>query len=257
MITWVSADWVARHADAPEVCLLDPRRPMQYLQGHLKRAVNLPVVRAFDAHGKLLPAEALARWLGAAGVDEQRVVVIYDSPEGQNGAMLAWILDYLGHPDVRLLDIFYEGWVAQRREVFYRPVAAAISTFTPRLNPQIRITLEELRACPAAKLVDFRSRAEYAGERDLGGRPGHLPGAVNVVWRDLNGPNYAVLASAAKIERLLTAVGITHDDQIIAYCRSGPRAALGYLALTRCGYAVRLYDGSYAEWVHHGLPVEI
>lgn len=257
MVTWVSADWVAERTDSPGVRLLDPRRPMKYLQGHLKNAVNLPVFRAFDAQGTLLPPEALARWLGAAGVDEQIIPVIYDSPEGQNGAMLAWILAYLGHPDVRMLDIFYEGWVAQRRDVFYKPIRAAATTFTPRVNPQVRVTLDELRAGLAIKLVDFRSREEYSGARDLDGKPGHLPGAVNVVWRDLIGDAHAVLAPAEKIENLLAGAGITRDDQIIAYCRSGPRAALGYLALARCGYAVRLYDGSYAEWVRHGLPVEV
>lgn len=257
MITLVSADWVAERSHSAAIRLLDPRRPMKYLQGHLKNAVNLPVFRAFDAQGKLLPPEALARWLGAAGVNERSTLVIYDSPEGQNGAMLAWILAYLGHPDVRMLDIFYEGWVAQQREVFYKPVAAAATTFTPRVNPHIRVTLDELRAHPVVRLIDFRSWEEYAGARDLDGKPGHLPGAVNIVWRDLNGPAHAVLASAERVEELVTAAGVTHDEQIVAYCRSGSRAALGYLALTRCGYTVRLYDGSYAEWVRHNLPVEV
>ncbi len=257
MITLVSAEWVAERSHSEDIRLLDLRRPMKYLQGHLKNAVNLPVLRAFDAQGKLLPPEVLARWLGTAGVSERSLPVIYDSPEGQNGAMLAWILVYLGHPDVRMLDVFYEGWVAQRREIFYKPVGATETTFTPRVNPQVRVTLDELRTRSTAKFVDFRSREEYAGTRDLDGKPGHLPGAVNIVWRDLNGPGHAVLASAEKIEELLTAAGITRGEQLITYCRSGLRAALGYLALTRCEYNVRLYDGSYAEWVRHDLPVEV
>ncbi|HKA55673.1 MAG TPA: rhodanese-like domain-containing protein, partial [Candidatus Binatia bacterium] len=88
-------------------------------------------------------------------------------------------------------------------------------------------------------------------------KPGHLPGAVNIVWRDLIGPSHTVLAPREKVEQLLTSAGVRRDDQAVAYCRSGPRAALGYLALRQYGYVVRLYDGSYAEWTRSGLPVEV
>lgn len=257
MVTFVTADWVAARLDSPAILLLDPRRPMKYLQGHLQNAVNLPVFRAFGTDGKLLPPEGLARWIGSAGLDESKTPVLYDSPEGQSGAMLAWILAYLGRTDVYMLEVFYEGWVADKREVFYKPVEAVPRTFTPRVNPQIRVTIEELQRGSRSKLIDFRSKEEYTGERDMDGKPGHLPGAVNIVWRDLVGPSHTVLAPREKIEKLLSAAGVNHDDQIVAYCRSGPRAALGYLALRQYGYAVRLYDGSYAEWAHSGLPVEV
>ena len=257
MTTFVSTDWVAEHLNSPDVLLLDPRRPMKYLQGHLKNAVNLPVFRAFDGDGKLLSPDELARWIGAAGLDEKKIPALYDSPEGQNGAMLAWILEYLGRTEVHLLDVFYERWVAEKREIFYKPVETVATTFASRVNPQIRVTLDDLRSGAKGKLIDFRSKEEFTGERDMDGKPGHLPGAVNLVWRDLIGPSKAVLAPREKIEQLLTAAGITRDDQIVAYCRSGPRASLGYLALQHYGYAVRLYDGSYAEWARSGLPVEV
>jgi thiosulfate/3-mercaptopyruvate sulfurtransferase len=257
MVTLVSADWVAARLDLPEILLLDPRRPMKYLQGHLKNAVNLPVLSAFAAQGQLLPADALARWIGTAGLDDRSTPVIYDSPEGQNGAMLAWILEYLGRNEVHMLEVFYERWVAEKREVFYKPVEAQAKVLTPRVNPQIRVTLDEFRARPAVKLIDFRSQEEYSGARDLDGKPGHIPGAVNIVWHDLNGSSQSVLATREKIEQLLTSAGISRTDQIVAYCRSGPRASLGYLALRQCGYQVRLYDGSYAEWARSGLPVEV
>jgi thiosulfate/3-mercaptopyruvate sulfurtransferase len=125
------------------------------------------------------------------------------------------------------------------------------------VNPQVRVTLDDLRANSNVKLIDFRSREEYTGERDLDGRPGHIPQAVNIVWQDLVGPPHTVLAGHEKIQQLLAAAGIISGDQIVAYCRTGPRAALGYLALQHSGYAVRLYDGSYAEWARQGLPVEI
>ncbi len=256
MAILVRAGWVAERIDSPDMLLLDPRRPMKYLQGHLENAVNLPLFQAFDVQGQLLSPDALARWIGAAGLGEKTAPVLYDSPDGQNAAMLAWILEYLGRTEVHLLDVFFERWVAEGREVFYKPVQAAAKTFTARVNPQIRATLDDIRANLALKLIDFRSQDEYTGARDLDGRPGHIPTAVNIVWRDLVGPSQEVLAPPEKIEQLLTTAGINRGDKIVGYCRTGPRAAVGYLALRQCGYAVRLYDGSYAEWARHGLPVE-
>jgi thiosulfate/3-mercaptopyruvate sulfurtransferase len=257
MATLVSAPWVEAHLDDRGVLLLDPRRPMRYLQGHLKGAVNLPISKAFDAEGQLLPDAELQRWLGSAGVDESRLPVVYDAYDGQSGALLAWLLEYFGRAEVRVLDIFYERWAAEGRPIGHRPVAPTPATFRARPNPAVRATLADIQGGAGLKLIDFRSREEYAGEIDRDGRPGHIPGAVNIVWRDLLGPEQRVIAPPEKIEQLLSAAGIRRGDAIVGYCRAGLRAAVGYLALRQAGYAMRLYDRSYAEWARRGLPVEV
>jgi thiosulfate/3-mercaptopyruvate sulfurtransferase len=256
MATFVTASWLEAHHDAPTILLLDPRRPMRYLQGHLKDAVNLPVYKAFDSDGTLLSDAQLQRWIGAAGLDDQRTPVIYDSYDGQNGAMLTWLLEYFGRNDVHLLNIFYDGWVAEGHEVFYKPVTPIATTFTARVNHGLRVAIDELRRESGLKLIDFRSREEYTGQQDRDGKPGHIPGAVNLVWRDLVGPQHSILASPEKIRQLVGATGVQPDDRVVAYCRLGLRAAVGYLALQQAGYDVRLYDRSYAEWARSGLPVE-
>jgi thiosulfate/3-mercaptopyruvate sulfurtransferase len=86
--------------------------------------------------------------------------------------------------------------------------------------------------------------------------PGHIAGAVNIVWREVASPPERLLAPREKLERMLADSGIARGDKVIAYCRSGPRASLGYLALRELGYDVRLFDGSYAEWTRAGYPVE-
>jgi thiosulfate/3-mercaptopyruvate sulfurtransferase len=180
--------------------------------------------------------------------------VIYDSFDGQNGAMLAWLLEYFGRADVQLLNIFFERWVAEGHEVFYKPVPPVSKSFTAQVNSQIRVTLDDLRHESDLKLIDFRSREEYTGEQDRDGKPGHIPGAVNIVWRDLIGPEQEVLASHEALQQLVGAAGIHRGNRIVAYCRLGMRAALGYVALQQAGYDVRLYDRSYAEWARNGLP---
>lgn len=256
MIKLVGQQWVAERLGSPSFALVDPRRPMKYLSGHLPGAVNLPAYRAFGDDGKLLEPATLGEWLGAGGIGEGAAPVLYDSPQGQNAAMVAWILEYLGAPEVYLLEVFFERWKSEGREIAYRPVDAKPRSFTPRPNPRVRATLEEVRANASERLIDFRSPEEFSGERDFDGRPGHIPHAVNLVWRELNGPDDHLLAPREQLERQLAAAGIGRGQRAIAYCRSGPRAALGYLALRQFGYDIRLYDGSFAEWARAGMPVE-
>jgi thiosulfate/3-mercaptopyruvate sulfurtransferase len=152
---------------------------------------------------------------------------------------------------------FFEAWKAAGREVRYKPVQVPPRSFTSQPNLGGRITVEEARAAGRLKFVDFRSREEFSGERSIGDdQPGHIPGAVNIVWRELANPPQALLKPRAEIERILAAAGLKRGDQIVAYCRSGPRAALGYLALREAGYEARLFDGSWAEWSRLGLPAE-
>ena len=124
MILLAGAQAIAERVGKSDFVIVDPRRPMKYLSGHLNGAVNLPVYRAFGDNGSLLEAGALAEWLGAGGVGEGVTPVLYDSPQGQNAAMLAWIMEYLGTPEIVLLDVFFERWKAEGREVTYRPVSA-------------------------------------------------------------------------------------------------------------------------------------
>jgi thiosulfate/3-mercaptopyruvate sulfurtransferase len=253
----VDMDWVAQRMGQPGIVLVDPRRPMKYLSGHLPGALNVPGYKTFGPDGKLLAPGALAGFLGTAGLGGDPTPVLYDSPEGQNAAMLAWILEYLGRTDVCVMVSFYEAWKAAGREVRYKPVEAAARTFTSQPNPAGRITAEEASAPGRLKFIDFRSSEEFSGERAIGeDQPGHIPGAVNVVWRDLADPPRTLLKQRAAIERIMADAGVTRGDQIVAYCRSGPRAALGYLALRDAGYEARLFDGSWAEWSRLGLPAE-
>lgn len=256
MIRLIGPQAVAERIGKSDFVIVDPRRPMKYLAGHLAGAINLPVYRAFGGDGRLLDEAALAEWLGAGGVGERVTPVLYDSPQGQNAAMLAWILEYLGAPEVLLLEVFFERWKSDGREVVYRPVDPAARRFIARPNQRLRATLGEVRANTTDRLVDFRSREEFSGERDLDGHPGHIPHAINLVWRELNGAEDRLLAPRDQLERQIAAAGIGHGQNVVAYCHSGPRAALGYLALTQAGYNVRLFDGSFAQWARAGMPIE-
>jgi thiosulfate/3-mercaptopyruvate sulfurtransferase len=264
MLTVVSADWVEQHLDSPDFVVLDPRSSIRYMAGHPRNAISVSVAKVRDSNGRIFSAEDLARWLGACGVDDRRTPVIYDNSDGRNAALLAWILMYLGRTDVHLMNSFWERWVADGREAFYRPVNATPQIFTARVRPELRRTMNEVRedvqdgagGRANRKLVDLRSSDEFAGKLDSDPRPGHIPGAVNIVWRELAAKDGNLLAPLAHIEQLFAAQGVGPQDRVVAYCKTGLRAALGFLALAQMGREVALYDGSYAEWAQSGLPVE-
>jgi thiosulfate/3-mercaptopyruvate sulfurtransferase len=245
----VRAEWVTELGARDGIVIVDPRRPMKYLAGHLPGAINVPAYKIFAADGTLHAPEALAEFFGTAGLSDEATPILYDSPEAQNAAMLAWALEYLGRTDVSIMESFYEQWKASGLEVRYRPVQLASRRLSIRLNPTIRMTAAEVSASAGVKFVDFRSREEFSGERVIAeDRPGHIPGALNVVWRELGNPPATILKSRPELEQLFAHAGVASGDQLVAYCRSGPRAALGYLALREAGYDVRLFDGSWAQY---------
>ncbi len=229
------------------------------MQGHISSAVNLPISKMFDDQAlELLPDERLAQILGDAGIDQGSTVIVYDEYDGQRAAMLAWVLEYLGHGDVRVLSVFVEGWVQQGLEVLYRPVKPEQRLFHPKRNRGVRVFASDLVTGQDHKLLDLRSEEEFRGLIETDHRSGHLPGAVNLPWTNLIGSSDRFLRPREELESLTAALGVRSLDSIVTYCSTGPRAALGYIALQQLGYAkVRLYDGSFSQWSRRSdLPVE-
>ena len=257
MAVLVSADWVEERLERSGIVVIDTRSAMRYLMGHLKSAVSVPQRKLLDSRGRLLPVEDLARLFGEAGLGDRETPVLYDGHDGRNCAMVAWGLEYLGRDDVHIMEVLFDSWKDEAREVFYRPVPKVARQFTARVNPGLRASIGEISGASDLKLVDTRSRQEYSGEAETDERPGHIPGAVNIVWQDLLGEEGRLLGSQEKVQRLLSQAGISKGDHIVSYCKVGARASIGYLAFQQLGYDVRVYDASYAEWEQSGLPVEV
>ncbi len=257
MVTFVSAEWVEEHIGRPGYLVVDPRSAMRYLMGHLRGAVSVPLKKLQDAQGLLLPPDDMGRVFGAAGLGDDVVPVLYDGSDGRNAAMHSWILEYLGRDDIHVMDLHYDHWKEQGREVLYRPVAQVPASFTARVRDGIRASVDDAANPGNAKLLDTRSVEEYRGEVEIDQRPGRIPGSIHLAWSELAGKDGRLLIDSDALQGALSSVGISKDDSIIAYCRSGLRASVPYMALKDAGYDVRLYDGSYAEWMMSGHPVEI
>ncbi|MXZ90884.1 MAG: sulfurtransferase [Chloroflexi bacterium] len=257
MANFVSADWVAERIGQPGYLVIDPRSAMRYLMGHLRGAVSVPFKKLQGPDGKLAEPEQLASAFGNVGLSDDVSPVLYDHQDGRNAAMAVWVLEYLGRDDVHIMDLRYESWKEQGREVLYRPVPTEARPFTVQLTPSLRASLDDVADPGNTILLDTRTTEEFDGNVEMDHRPGHIPGAVNLPHAETAGADGNLLIDEFELRERLGIVGIANNDSVIAYCRSGVRASVAWLAMRQAGYDVRLYDGSYAEWMDSDRPVEL
>jgi thiosulfate/3-mercaptopyruvate sulfurtransferase len=246
----VDFSWIDQNKDDPGLVIADSRPPIKYLQGHIPRAVNLPTSQVFDRGTlELLPIEQLAGIIGDAGIDGDRTVLVCDDHDGQNEAMLAWTLELLGHPRVKILSSFFGRWTKENRPISYRPLTLEPRTMHTNLTPDVRAAHEQISSGSATKLVDLRSQDEFEGKSSDGPKSRHLPGAVSLPWTSLLGEGDELFRAKPELEALVRGLGLGPDDQIVTYCSYGPRAALGYAALRHLGFKhVKVYDRSFQRW---------
>ena len=249
--------WLEKHIDDPQTRIIDPRPRVKYLQGHIPRAVNLPLTEVFDKSTLTLHGEnRLGEIFGNVGVDTGSNVIFYDSYDGQSAAFLAWLLEYLGQSRVSVLSDYVENWARHGGKILYRPVTIKPKIFRGKLGKLSRANINEVIQRGPAKLLDLRGQDEFDGKVSNEPRTGHIPGSVNLPWTDLIGKDDRFLRSPAELEEVFSKAALKTSDQIITYCSNGPRAALGYIALLQTGFEnVRVYDGSFHQWAQkNDLP---
>jgi thiosulfate/3-mercaptopyruvate sulfurtransferase len=252
----VTSEWLAARLGDPALQVIDPRTRERYLSGHAAGAVHVPMREAFDGEGRMHNDRRLAEWLSKRGIASDRPVAVYDDFDFQKGAMVAWILEYLGHSEISLLAApFSSTWQTEDRELFYRPVYRDPAKLNAAPRSELRVTSDEVMNGMA--ILDVRSREEYGRTEPVANESvGHIPGAVNIPWRAFVRDQQNAFVDANETGRLLADAGIADERRILVYCRAGPRAAVAFAALRLAGRSVGLYDGSFLDWKRAGRPIE-
>ena len=257
LIATDALDALVRESDP---AVLDVRGMAAYLKGHIPGAVSTRWQDFLDPDsrikGILHPDSAeLARRFGALGVTNDRLVVVYSEPFEYWGAegRFFWMLHYLGHDDVRVLDGGFPKWRREGRDVAHMPSRATERPFTPIVRLETLIDREGVESSleqPEAVVVDARSSEEFEKE-------GHVPGAVSLPWSALYTADGTVRPEP-ELRALLEAAGVTPDREIVPYCTGGVRSAWVFTVLHLLGYPrLRNYDGSWWDWTHDGrMPIE-
>lgn len=259
----VSSGQLATELKSGKVRLLDAESGENFNRAHIPGAVNLYFMDLEDAEenaktGLPIFPQLAASKFGALGISRDTEVVVYDSGDGRAASAVWYILRYLGHERVRILDGGFRKWLREGRPVTQDIPRLAKATYLPKPRGDWAVKTGEL-AKSAALVLDARSIAEFSG-KELGGarQGGHIPHARSFPWSNLSG-DLATFKNAETMRKALADAGITPDKEIITYCNGGlGRSTYLFAALTLLGYdKVKVYPGSWIEWASDpARPIE-
>ncbi len=191
--------------------------------------------------------EAFGQAMRAAGVDDDRPVVVYDDWSGRAAARCWWLLRWAGHAHVQVLDGGWSAWVDAEGAVATGPVAPEPGDFVPRPGGMPTVDAEgAARLARDGLLLDARDPARYRGEVEpVDPVAGHVPGAVNAP----TGANLREDGRFRDAQELGVTYAAARDRPTAVYCGSGITAAHDVLAMEVAGIGAALYPGSWSEWV--------
>jgi thiosulfate/3-mercaptopyruvate sulfurtransferase len=265
--TLISAQQLAERLNDPNLVVFDCRHDLMkpgagaqaYAQAHI------PGARFADADTNLagpktgrngrhpLPdSKVFMEWLGHNGVDSNKQVVAYDNVGSASAARLWWMLLWVGHARVAVLDGGWEGWVAQRL-----PVTAELPAITPtrftgaaKTNWVSADALVQNLDGGGLVVIDARAPERYKGLTEpIDPVAGHIPGARNRVYKE--NLRDGLFKPPEELRREFTALlDGTPPAAIVHQCGSGVSACHNLLAMEIAGLrGSRLYPGSWSEWV--------
>lgn len=212
----------------------------------------------------MMPTTAqLETAFGRHGLDASKRVVLYSIGSMMWATRFWWMLKSLGFDGAAVLDGGFDRWQAEGRPVETgEPRGYPPTTFTPRERPGRFVDKTTVRAAigdPRTVTVNALSPQHHQGTAPaIYGRPGRVPGSVNVPSATLVDPETKRLVSPADALARFAAAGVTRDRQVIAYCGGGISATLDLFVLHQLGFDdLTLYDGSMGEWAKDpSLPIE-
>jgi thiosulfate/3-mercaptopyruvate sulfurtransferase len=244
-----------------------------YLEAHipgaryvdLNRDLSAPVGAQTGRHPLPAPHTFAAR-MGQLGIGKHTQVVVYDDANGSFAARLWWMLRWLGHDAVAVLDGGFKAWIAADGELQSGEGAGQapldghahghVEPLPLHPNPNAVITTADLEQAlrnpkTGALLVDARGKERYAGEAEpIDAVAGHIPGAVNHPFTANLGADSRFLPAAELRRRWQELLAGRQPAQVIAMCGSGVTACHNLLSLEIAGLTgAKLYAGSWSEWI--------
>jgi thiosulfate/3-mercaptopyruvate sulfurtransferase len=233
-----------------------------YQSAHIASAAFMDQVEALsDTSTKLgftLPEPAqLASALGSLGISRDTPVVIYAS-QVMWATRAFWLLYYLGHENVRVLDGGFAAWQQAGLAVASDEQSYPEAHFEPTLHAERFVRLEEMQRIVedgATCVVNALPAPVYTGAGGAPyGRGGHIPGSVNLPYANLLAEG--AFRSRDELRSALAELQLDGAERVVAYCGGGISATIPAFARLLVGLdQTAIYDGSMSEWVREGLPL--
>ena len=277
----VTSDWLATQLKNPKLVLFHIGEKSEYDAGHIPGArflqlqdISSPMTRDTTALAlEMLPADQLRERLEQLGIsDDSRIVVYFGNDWLSPSTRVLLTLQYAGlGAKASLLDGGMPEWKKGNRPITTDvPPAPKPGKLTARPTQPIVVDADFVKShihTTGYTIVDARNTIFYDGPiqepsatSSMGHPmpkvvPGHVPGAVNIVFETVFDDTGHLLPET-RLRELFTQAGVKPNDTIVAYCHVGQQATAVVFAARTLGYKVRLYDGSMNDWTLRGLPVQ-
>ena len=227
---------------------------------HLDRDLSDPITPLSGRH-PLPDPDRLCDWLGSHGVSRDTQVIVYDDTGGTMAVRLWWLLRWLGHDRVAILDGGWQAWGQAGLPLQTSPPGAVEAvTFEGSPDWQQVVTTDTLNrqlqeGGDALQLMDARTAERFRGEAEpIDPVAGHIPGAMNLPLQDNLNQDGSFKSKEALQTLYAEALAGRDPDSIVAMCGSGVTACHNLLAMELAGlHGGRLYAGSWSEWIRDPL----
>lgn len=252
----VEGEWVAANLDHENVVILDTGRSMDdYLAGHVPNAVyfdrSIYYGEVNGTPGMFTGVDSVGAALRDAGVNDDSIVILYDSGHGLWATRLFWTLELLGHEHAAVLNGGSGKWAEDNRASSTTVKVPRPGNFAAYLRPELVVDGEGINSeIDSFTVIDARSSAEFEGSDIRAARGGHIPGAINIDWvLNNNSDGATAFLPATELGEFYDAELSGQSGTIVTHCQTGVRGAHTYFVLRLLGYEdVALYDASWVEW---------
>lgn len=283
----VSADWLAEHLTDDDLRVFETTvflHPSdgggyrvesgrsRYESGHIPGAGFLDLQGDFSDNDQrfrfMMPsAEEFAESAGRHGISESSKLVLYDRSGSMWAARLWWMFRSMGCQGAAVLDGGWQRWVAEGRAVSTDEATYRAAVFTPTVDTARFADLDEVMTFVGSGravggcLINALGRDQHSGADGgrIYGRPGHIPGSVNVPAMELIDTETGLYRPAEELTSMFEGAGADRARRVVTYCGGGIAASNDAFVLSLLGYEdVAVYDASLSEYAcDPSLPMEV
>ncbi|MDQ0255698.1 thiosulfate/3-mercaptopyruvate sulfurtransferase [Evansella vedderi] len=263
----VTSEWLKEKLDDTNIIIADCRFQLgqstigveAYKKEHIPGAIYMDLEKDLSApiseHGGRHPlptVEKMVHIFEQAGISNDKKVIAYDDQGGAMAARLWWMLKYLGHEKVYILNEGFTHWKEKGYPISTVQPKLIPTSFTPDVQQQMLASMEEVKEKTSNSnvvLIDSRAEERYLGIMEtVDPVAGHIPGAINEDWQNRLGENGIWLLKEEQKESLKKYKELSNKE-LIVYCGSGVTACANILAFHEIDLRPKLYAGSWSDWI--------
>ena len=270
MSNMVNANWLKENLNNDKLVIVDCRFSLMdkeygkrsYEESHIEGAVRVDIETELSApvkeHGGRHPlpsTEELKNTFENIGISNDSIVIAYDEGDLAGPARLWWILKYLGHNEVYVLNGGIKAFEEIGGKTTNKTTPVKKGNFEVNIRENMRVNMEYVRERLHKEntvIVDCRENGRYNGEFEpVDKKAGHIPSAQNYFWMNILNKEQEKLSMKNEEELKELFAKLNIYDEVIIYCGSGITASPVSLALTEANIEHKLYSGSFSDWISY------